>query len=229
MRWRFSGRPWRFASLCQVEAQFRQRGLEVAASGARAGAAADFDGRFHFCRVAFSSDFRGDGGNWSVDYPRADLNLSVRLSELTKTDVSRDRAATLTICSFSSPMPELFSCPFIMMTEVGPASFNRLEATALRLYLEKGGFLWADDFWGEFAWQWWEAQIRNVMPADLYPIVDLPPDHPLFQTQFDVKRRRRSHRSGSGPAPAAARPSAAPTAPLCTPAPSSTATAASWC
>ena len=24
----------------------------------------------------------------------------------------------------------------------------------MRLYLEKGGFLWADDFWGEYAWNW---------------------------------------------------------------------------
>jgi hypothetical protein len=36
----------------------------------------------------FRQDFRGDGGNWSVDYPRADINLSVRLSELTRADVS---------------------------------------------------------------------------------------------------------------------------------------------
>ena len=48
----------------------------------------DFDGSWHFCRAWFRSDPRGDGGNWSVDYPRADINLSVRLSELTKTTVS---------------------------------------------------------------------------------------------------------------------------------------------
>ena len=48
-----------------------------------------FDGRFNFCRVAFSGGGRGfGGGGWSVDYPRADVNLSIRLSELTKTAVS---------------------------------------------------------------------------------------------------------------------------------------------
>ena len=31
----------------------------------------------------------GDGGSWQVDYPRADINLSIRLSELTKTRISR--------------------------------------------------------------------------------------------------------------------------------------------
>src|SRR5213076_356286 len=42
-------------------------------------------GAFQFCRVAFSQIPGGDGGDWSVDWPRADENLSIRLSELTKT------------------------------------------------------------------------------------------------------------------------------------------------
>ena len=31
----------------------------------------------------------GADGGWNVDWPRADINLSVRLSELTKTPVGR--------------------------------------------------------------------------------------------------------------------------------------------
>ena len=50
----------------------------------------DFDGRFQFCRVAFRQNRAGDGSNWAVDYPRADINLSIRLSELTKTTVAFD-------------------------------------------------------------------------------------------------------------------------------------------
>jgi hypothetical protein len=177
------------AIAAQVEAQFRQRGgFNRGFGNVRKATFKDFDGRFQFCRVAFSSDFRGDGGNWSVDFPRADINLSIRLSELTKTDVSKDGSGEPNHLLVQLTDPELFSCPFIMMTEVGSASFNQQEAAALRLYLEKGGFLWADDFWGTFAWQWWEAQLRNAMPADKYPIVDLQPDFPLFQTQFDVKK-----------------------------------------
>ena len=57
-----------------------------------------------------------------------------------------------------------------------------------RDYLLKGGFLWADDFWGGYAWQWWEAQLRRVLPADQYPIVELPRDHPLFHSNFQVQR-----------------------------------------
>jgi hypothetical protein len=82
----------------------------------------------------------------------------------------------------------LFRCPFIMMTEVGSAYLDETEAERLRTYLRKGGFLWADDFWGDFAWEWWEAQLRKVLPAEEYEIVDLPLDHPLFRAQFDIKK-----------------------------------------
>ena len=30
------------------------------------------------------------------------------------------------------------------------------------------------------------AQIRKALPASEFPIFDLPPDHPLFHTQFEV-------------------------------------------
>ena len=38
----------------------------------------DFDGSFQFCRVVFRRALNGDGGDWSVDFPRADENLSIR-------------------------------------------------------------------------------------------------------------------------------------------------------
>ena len=47
--------------------------------------------------------------------------------------------------------PAIFNCPFIMMTEVGAAYIGPAEARHLREYLLKGGFLWADDFWGSYA------------------------------------------------------------------------------
>ena len=87
-----------------------------------------------------------------------------------------------------------------MMTEVGDSAFIEDEAERLREYLKKGGFLWADDFWGAYAWDWWEAQIRKVLPATEYQIIDLPLNHPLFRSQFEIKsgRRRRSPRSANG-------------------------------
>ena len=171
----------------RVEAQFAQRGFGRGFLNTHRASSEDFDGRFNFCRVMFSSDFRGDGADWSVDYPRADINLSIRLAELTKTPISRDSSGNPKNLLFRLTDPELFGCPFIMMTEVGVASLSAEEAAQLRVYLDKGGFLWADDFWGNYAWEWWVGQLRKALPADEYPIVDITPDHPLFRALFDVK------------------------------------------
>ena len=148
----------------------------------------DFDGGFQFCRIAYRSN-GGFGSSWEVDFPRADINLSIRLSELTKTRVSvnGDRDPKHILVRLTDP--EMFNCPFIMMTEVGSAFFTPDEAEHLRTYLLKGGFLWADDFWGSNAWAWWEEQLRQVLPdQDQFPIIDLQPGHPLYHTQFLVKQ-----------------------------------------
>jgi hypothetical protein len=74
-----------------------------------------------------------------------------------------------------------------MMTEVGSAFFDETEAARLKDYLLKGGFLWADDFWGDYAWEWWEVQIRKAFPAAEFEIVDLDSSHPLYTAQFEIK------------------------------------------
>ena len=150
--------------------------------------AESFDGGFNFCRIIFSQSSDGDGGNWAVDYPRADINLSIRLSELTRTRISRDSTGEPNHVLLRLTDDLLFQCPFIMMTEVGSTYFSPQEAERLREYLLKGGFLWADDFWGTWAWQVWAREIGKALPASEYPIVDVPLTHPIFHQQFDVKR-----------------------------------------
>lgn len=147
---------------------------------------ADFDGGFQFCRLVFRNDRNGDGGGWSVDWPRADENLSVRLSELTRVPVSMSGPDQPKPLLLRGGDPALTHCGFVMMTEPGAAYFDEEEAAGLRLYLEKGGFLWADDFWGEYAWEFWSNQIHKVLPSGPYPIVDLPLDHPIFHQVLRV-------------------------------------------
>jgi Domain of unknown function (DUF4159) len=145
-----------------------------------------YDGAFRFCRVMFRQNPNGDGHGWSVDYPRADVNLTYRLSELTSTIVSKDAEGHYSHVVLRLTDSELYRCPFIMITEPGGAYLDAAEAAALRDYLLKGGFLWADDFWGELAWLAWEGEIRKALPAGEYPIVDLPLGHPLFHTLYQV-------------------------------------------
>jgi hypothetical protein len=146
-----------------------------------------FDGAFNFCRVMFSAG-GGFGGNWAVDYPRADVNMSIRLSEITKTRISVDASGEPNHFVLALTDPLIFECPFIMMTEVGNAYLTPEEAAKLREYLEKGGFLWADDFWGSYAWEHWVSVFSQVLPPNEYPIFELPKDHPLFRSQFQITK-----------------------------------------
>jgi len=145
-----------------------------------------FNGAFLFCRISFRNQPAGDGAGWSVDYPRADLNLSFRLSELTKTPISRSATGEINHVVIRLTDPELTQCPFVMMTEPGGAYFDAAEAAALHDYLVKGGFLWVDDFWGTRAWQTWSGEIAKAMPAGEYPIVDIPLSHELFHGLYDI-------------------------------------------
>ena len=147
-----------------------------------------YDGAFQFCRIAFRNAMDGDGGGWEVDYPRADQNLTFRLSELTTATVS-ERAPHEYNHSVMmlSDAATLSHCPFTMLTEPGGAYFDDAEAKNLREYLERGGFLWADDFWGEYAWEHWLNELRKVLPSGQYTVSDVPMDHPIFHMLYDVR------------------------------------------
>ena len=120
-----------------------------------------YTGSFLFCRISFRNNPYGDGAGWDVDYERADLNLSFRLSELTKTPISHDPSGRIRHILIRLTDPELYKCPFIMMTEPGGSYFDPEEAAALRDYLLRGGFLWADDFWGTRAWINWAGSAAH--------------------------------------------------------------------
>ena len=182
---------------------------------------ADFDGNFLFCRILFRNAPDGDGGGWGVDYPRADINLTFRLSELSKTPVTRDERDGYNHVVVRLTDPLLYHCPFVMMTEPGGAYFDEAEAAALRDYMVKGGFLWADDFWGEYAFRHWAEQIGKAFPRRSIPSSTCRSSIALSRALRHPPPRadsvdRRVGRSGH------TRQNAAATAPCRTCAPSST-------
>ncbi len=150
--------------------------------------ASDFDGSFLYCRGFYTSVTREPGGQgWSTDYPGADNNFSVRLAELTRMHVklNENRQPNYSVVSLTDPL--LFKCPMLFMEDVGTAEFSETEVQALRAYFLKGGFLWVDDYWGSQAWDQWAQQISRVLSPATFPIVDLPLEHPIMHTLYDVK------------------------------------------
>ncbi len=125
---------------------------------------------------------------WWTDYPNADLNLSTRLRELTKTPISLDKGGEPNHFVVKLTDDALFQCPFVIIEDAGTASFSDEEVARLRTYLLKGGFLWVDDFWGTAAWDNWIHELRKALPPDEYPVTELPRDHAVFRTLFDVDR-----------------------------------------
>jgi hypothetical protein len=146
-----------------------------------------FTGGFNFCRLAFSSNRREKRG-WSTDYPGADINLSVRLGELTKTRVTRAPDGSPEHVVVRATDDALFKCPFLIGEDIGTAVFSPTEVAKLREYLEKGGFLFVSDYWGTLAGEQFDEQIQRVLPPDQYPMVNLAMDHPIFHGLFDVKQ-----------------------------------------
>jgi hypothetical protein len=137
----------------------------------------------------YTSSVREEGGQgWSTDYPDADINFSIRLSELTKTRISMlpDNKPNHLVVRLTDDA--IFRCPIIEMEDVGTIQFSDAEVTRLREYLLKGGFLYVDDFWGSYAWKRWEGQIGRVLPPVRYPIVDIGPDHALYRAMFIIPK-----------------------------------------
>ena len=148
-----------------------------------------YDGSFNFCRGMYYSDRREAGGQgWWTDYSAADVNFSIRLSELTKTRVSKTADGQPNHLVVRLTDDELFQCPFVEMEDVGTARFSDEEVKRLRQYLLKGGFIWVDDFWGEEAWWQWVEEIQRVLPKKDFPIKPVTPDHPIFRTLFQISK-----------------------------------------
>jgi hypothetical protein len=150
--------------------------------------AADFDGSFLYCRGFYRSRYREAGGSgWNTDYPGADNNFSVRLMELTtvRVKVDEDRQPNYVVVSLTDPL--LYRCPMLFMEDVGTAEFSESEVRHLRAFFLKGGFLWVDDFWGGAAWINWVEQISRVLPPKEFPIFDVPLDHPIMHSLYEVK------------------------------------------
>lgn len=133
---------------------------------------------FYFTRAIYAGGEGDWGGRWAVDYPKADHQFLVALSRLTGVDAyESDNAIELAKAT-------LRDYPFLYVLEVGSLYLTDEDVKALRDYLQAGGFMVVDDFWGTAAWRNFEGEMARVFPDN--PIVDVPMDHPVFHAYYDV-------------------------------------------
>jgi hypothetical protein len=143
------------------------------------------DRGFTFCRLLYRS-VRSEplGHGWNTDYPVSDRNFMTRFEQLTTVDISRWDNGEPGFAVVRPTDDELYQCPFLFASDVGTMGLSEIEAVRLRDYLLKGGFLWVDDFWGDWAWEQWSIQLEAILPGD--PVLDVPMDHDLLSALYHV-------------------------------------------
>ena len=137
-------------------------------------------------RLMFPDGRRGweqGGTNWTVDYPKGDRTLAALLRRFTRINVR----------SVEQPVnpddgDDIYHWPFLFAGLVGNWRLTDDQVDALREYLLRGGFLYADSFFGESHWYGFEEGIRRIFPER--PIIELPEDHPVFHIVYDVSEIR---------------------------------------
>jgi hypothetical protein len=79
---------------------------------------------------------------------------------------------------------KLFGYPFVFLSGHGNVVFTDQEARRLRRYLDGGGFLYVDDDYGIDPYI--RREMKKVFPE--HDFVELPFDHPIYQTQYAFPR-----------------------------------------
>src|SRR5262249_27121371 len=103
-----------------------------------------YDVRFTFVRVRYEPApggcWPGRRPSWIHGYPLAEQNLMKIMNEVSLLG-AHDDINTVTLDD-----PELFKYPIAYIIEVGWWTVTDREVEGLRAYLQKGGFLFVDDF-----------------------------------------------------------------------------------
>jgi hypothetical protein len=115
---------------------------------------------------------------WETDFPQADRNFALRFGQLTAAQPYPHALQT------DLTDPRLFTYPFLYLCDVGWMVVSTEEIERLRQYLLRGGFLWADDFWGDAEWQNFEQVMTQVLPEVRWTTI--PDDHSILRTLFPL-------------------------------------------
>jgi hypothetical protein len=127
-------------------------------------------------------DWTEGHSSWTNDYPRADRHFAEAVARLT-----RLHARTVEQPVSLDDKDDVFNYPWLYAVFVGEWDLTNAQVKTLRDYLDRGGFLMCDDFWGTREWQVFERGIKRVFPDR--PVVDIPDADAIFHTVYDLDER----------------------------------------
>ncbi|HLH43539.1 MAG TPA: DUF4159 domain-containing protein [Bryobacteraceae bacterium] len=127
-------------------------------------------------------DWREGRSAWTNDYPRSDRHFVLALRRLTRVQV---RSVEQPVDPFDGD--DIFNWPFLYCA--GPDQWNLTDEQYARVreYLDRGGFILGDDFWGESDWHYFQRNMDRLFPGR--PIVEIEDGDPIFHTVFDLDQR----------------------------------------
>jgi len=117
------------------------------------------------------------GGDWYAN-PSSLPNLLAAIHERTALPVEATEARVTLMDD------RLWDYPFLHMTGHGNVKFSDEEVTRLREYLERGGFLHADDNYGLD--ESFRREMKRVFPDR--DLVDVPLSHPIYHVVYDFPK-----------------------------------------
>jgi hypothetical protein len=118
------------------------------------------------------------GGDWYND-PSAEINMMDYLKKNTTIDIDESKFYSVDISS-----DEIFDYPFILITGHGNINFSDSEVKRLRSYLDKGGFLYADDDYGMDVS--FRREMKKVFPDQ--EMKELPFDHKIYNSHYSFPK-----------------------------------------
>lgn len=136
-------------------------------------------GRLMYPGGGFRGDWRQGNTSWTDDYPKGDRKLVEMMRRYTRTNVRGvEQPVNL------EDKGDAFYYPFIVVGLASAWQLTDQMAAELREYLLRGGFLYADSFFGSYSWVGFLEGLNRIFPDR--PVVDLPEDHPVFHIVYDI-------------------------------------------
>jgi len=136
--------------------------------------------RFHYNMAGGNFGYRGFR-RWAADYPKSDRQLVQGVIRLTRIDTHVAEQVV------DASTDDIYNWPWIFVEDPGQWVLTQTEATRMRNYLLRGGFMFFDDSHGDYEWDTLMAGVRMIFPDRT--VEDVPDKDELFHVVYDLDDR----------------------------------------